>query len=219
MSLFSNGAGVGKTALLLSAHTDDCEIGMGGTISRLVKAGYSIRWITFCNAWQSLPEGFSKNTLIDEQKAAAAALGVSDTNLRILDIPVRRFPEFRQTILDELVKEARLSDPDLVFCPSLQDIHQDHLTLAQEAERAFKRKSILGYLLPWNLCRPIVNAHFEISEEDYRKKYQALECYHSQSTRQYFQEDSIRALLRSNGLTSGFDLAEGFEVIRLKQSL
>lgn len=219
MSLFSASSHRNPNALLLSAHTDDCEIGMGATISRLVLAGYNVRWITFCNAWQSLPEGFDKNTLIEEQKGAATSLGVPEENVRVMNIPVRRFPEFRQTILDELIKESKAFPPELVFCPSQQDIHQDHLTLAQEAERAFKGKTILGYILPWNTTRPIVNCHVEVSENDCLEKEAALKCYKSQASRQYFQSDAVRAMLRFNGLAAGFDLAESFEVIRLKQPL
>jgi len=89
----AKGAGKGVTALLLSAHTDDCELGMGGTIARLVEAGYAIRWLTFCNAWQSLPDGFDRSTLIKEQRSAASAFGVPQSDVVMGDIPVRRFPE------------------------------------------------------------------------------------------------------------------------------
>ncbi|SFR64622.1 PIG-L deacetylase family protein [Litoreibacter janthinus] len=219
MSLFSKGAGIGRKALLLSAHTDDCEIGMGGTIARLIEAGYEIRWLVFCNAWQSLPEGLEKDTLIHEQKAAAKALGIPQENLEIFDIPVRLFPQYRQEILELLVKEGRATQPDLVFCPSLQDRHQDHLTLAQESERAFKRKTLLGYLLPWNISHAIHNCHVEISESQYDTKMAGLECYVSQSHRQYFQGDAVRTILKSNGLTSGMAMSEAFEVIRLNQPL
>ncbi|MEM7470536.1 MAG: PIG-L family deacetylase [Pseudomonadota bacterium] len=208
-----------KTALLLSAHTDDCEIGMGGTIARLVEAGVALRWLVLCNAWQSLPDGFAKDTLLQEQRDAARAFSIPDDNLQIEDIPVRHFPQHRQTILELLVAEARAHPPDLVFCPSLQDRHQDHLTLAQEAQRAFKRTTLLGYHLPWNLTHSIQNAHVAIGPAHLARKLDAVACYKSQSSRQYFQRGAIETMLNAAGLASGHAMAEPFEVIRLHAPL
>ena len=192
---------------------------MGGTIARLVEAGVTIRWLVFCNAWQSLLKGLPKDTLLQEQRAAAASFGISDDNLFIDDIPVRHFPAHRQTILEALVAEARAHPPDLVFCPSLQDRHQDHLTLAQEAERAFKRTTLLGYHLPWNLPHSTQNAHVAIGPTHVDTKLKAVACYKSQAQRPYFQKGAIETLLSAAGIASGHDMAEPFEVIRLQAPL
>ena len=66
------------------------------------------------------------------------------------DFDVRTFPEQRQDILELLVTLWEEWRPDVVFQPSLHDIHQDHQTIAQEGLRAFKRTTILGYEIPWN---------------------------------------------------------------------
>ena len=66
------------------------------------------------------------------------------------DFDVRTFPERRQDILELLVALWEEWRPDVVFQPSLHDIHQDHQTIAQEGLRAFKRTTILGYEIPWN---------------------------------------------------------------------
>ena len=220
MSLvLDKGAKSGATALLLSAHTDDCELGMGGTIARLVEAGYSIRWLTFCNAWQSLPEGFDVSTLIHEQHAAADAFGLPGNAVTVHDIPVRRFPEYRQDILEILVAAGREVQPDVVFCPSLQDCHQDHLTLAQEAQRAFKTTSLFGYLLPWNIRCETRTAQVEIATRHFERKVAALSCYESQSARSYFGTEAVEVLLKAGGLVSGAEMAEMFEVINLSVPL
>ena len=208
-----------KTVLLLSAHTDDCELGMGATIARLAEIGCDIHLLTFSNAWQSLPDGYGKSTLIEEQIAAATALGIPEDRVTILDIPVRHFPQYRQDILEALVAIGREIAPDLVFCPSLQDRHQDHHTLAEEAVRAFKRKTLLGYILPWNISTEIRTCFVEVSANHLDVQTQALGCYKSQAHRQYFQHDAIETLARSSGFKSGYELAEAFEVIRLNAPL
>ena len=40
--------------------------------------------------------------------------------------------------------------PDLVVIPCSQDVHQDHQTIHNEAVRAFRHISIIGYELIWN---------------------------------------------------------------------
>lgn len=192
---------------------------MGGTIARLVEAGYRIRWLTFCNAWQSLPDGFDRRTLIKEQYASAAVFGIPRDRVELYEIPVRRFPEFRQDILEILVSEARDTCPDLVFCPSLQDRHQDHLTLAQEAQRAFKQTSVMGYILPWNIRREVRNVQVEIGDAHFERKLAALACYKSQMGRAYFGADAVGVLLKAGGLVSGMGMAETFEVINLSLRL
>lgn len=218
MSLFAR-SGPAPKVLLLSAHTDDCELGMGATIARMMRAGCDVHWMVFCNAWQSLPDGFAQNTLIDEQIAAAAAYGIDADRVEILDIPVRHFPQHRQDILEALVAKGRALQPDLVFCPSLQDRHQDHQTLAQEAERAFKRTTLLGYILPWNITAELRTCFVEVTPEDLATQARVLRCYLSQAHRQYFQQDAIETMLKATGFKSGYALAEAFETIRFNAPL
>lgn len=187
---------------------------MGATVARLVRSGAEVHWVTFCNAWQSLPEGFNENTLVEEQLAAAEALGVPSNNVTIMDYPVRYFPEHRQAILEDLVKLKRQLKPDLVFCPSLQDTHQDHHVLAHEAQRAFKGEVLLGYIFPWNIQTEVRHLFVEVSEEDFEAKVAAIGCYKSQSGRHYARREKIYSLTSYGGLGASTDLAEPFEVIK-----
>ena len=203
------------TVLLLSAHTDDCEFGMGATISRLSKAGAEIHLLVFCNAWQSLPDGFPKDTLIREQYNSAEKLGISKENIQFDDIPVRCFPEHRQRILERLVVAKKQIKPDIVFCPSLQDNHQDHYTLAREAQRAFKDISLVGFIFPWNVQTEIRHLFVEVSEHDIAVKLSAISCYKSQLTRNYGDPDMISMHPKFGGLVISKNNAEIFEVLRI----
>lgn len=201
--------------LLLSAHTDDCEIGMGATISRLVREGAIIQWHVFSNAVESLPNGYDEYTLIEEQKAAADVYGISNDNLIFHNIPVRRFPEFRQSVLEILITVRNSFKPELVFCAARTDCHQDHQTLSREAFRAFKGTSILGYQLPWNSKRDERQLTFEVSEQDVHTRKSAVEAYRSQAHRPYFKKFSGAAMNEFYGSIGGFDYAEVFEVISI----
>ena len=88
--------------------------------------------MAFSTAQQSVPEGFPKDILKTEVKQATQTLGIEPENLIIYNYEVRKLGYARQEILEELIRLKKVSDFDLVFIPSLHDIHQDHTTIAQE---------------------------------------------------------------------------------------
>lgn len=200
--------------LLLSAHTDDVEFGMGATISRLVKSGADVHLLVFCNAWQSLPAGFPRDTLITEQYNAAKVLGIPHQNIYFEDIPVRHFPQHRQMILERLISIKNELEPDIVFCPSLQDIHQDHATLATEAQRAFKHTTLLGFIFPWNIHTEVRHLFVEVEDYHLEMKHKAIKCFESQSSRSYGRDDNITLQPKLGGMIAGRNTAEMFEMIR-----
>lgn len=205
--------------LAVAPHTDDLELGCGGTLSRLIRAGCEIAYVAFSVARESVPEGLPKDVLGSEARVAAERLGLSTSMIHIHDFPVRRFPSVRQEILDFLVSFRRQVSPDLVLIPSTSDIHQDHAVVCQEAIRAFKLASLLGYELYWNeiSTHPFSSALFvELCEEDVKRKLNSLEAYQSQKIagRKYMDADLVRSHLRVRGLQAGVEYAEAFEVIR-----
>ena len=139
-----------QRALVLAPHTDDGEFGCGGTMVRLVDEGVDVRYVAFSIATKSLPEGFPPDTLAREVREATTELGIPEGNLTVHDFEVRSFPVHRQDILELLIALWEEWKPDVVFQPSLHDVHQDHQVIAAEGLRAFKRTTILGYEIPWN---------------------------------------------------------------------
>jgi LmbE family N-acetylglucosaminyl deacetylase len=127
---------------------------------------------------------------------------------------VRTFPSVRQDILEVLVALNADLRPDLVFTPSLGDIHQDHETVARESMRAFKRTTLLGYEIPWNCFNFRQQAYVELEPAQLDRKVAALMCYRSQAHRNYANEEYVRNVARTRGIEGGRDLAEVFEVYR-----
>ena len=134
--------------------------------------------------------------------------------LILFDFQVRHFPAHRQEILEELVRLNRRIVPDLVLAPSLHDVHQDHHTIAEEAIRAFKRTSILGYEEPWNNLTFNNQVYVTLEERHVEKKIAAVERYISQRGRIYASGEYIRALAMSHGVQIGRQYAEVFETER-----
>jgi LmbE family N-acetylglucosaminyl deacetylase len=202
-------------ALVLAPHTDDGEFGCGATMARLVEEGAEVRYVAFSIATRSLPEGFPPDTLASEVRAATAELGLAGESLTVHDFDVRTFPDHRQEILELLIGLWNEWEPDVVFQPSLHDIHQDHQTVAAEGLRAFKRTTILGYEIPWNNLDFAYQAYFALEQRHVERKVAALAEYQSQQHRRYANPEYVWNLARTHGINVNRDYAEVFQVYRL----
>jgi LmbE family N-acetylglucosaminyl deacetylase len=193
--------------LALSPHADDVELGCGGTLARLSESGSSI--FVACFAHSIKP---SVETKLEQEFKVSMALLPAQYDL--LNFPIRRLPSHRQAILDYLIRLDIEHDFDLILCHSTYDEHQDHRAVQQEAFRAFKTKTILGYELPWNCRKFSTDVFIKLEQRHLDKKQQMLECYSSQEDRSYMCKDYCRDIARTRGLQIGAAYAECFELIR-----
>jgi N-acetylglucosamine malate deacetylase 1 len=203
--------------LFLSPHTDDVELGAGGTLLKMIEQQHEIRWLVFSAAEDSLPAELPKSTLRDEFIAVATDLGLGPELYKVLDYRVRYLFEHRQQVLEHLVAMRNEFVPDLVIGPSLHDFHQDHQVVAQEMFRAFKStSSIICYELPWNHLAFDTQLFVRLQERHVARKVSLLRHYDSQHRlkRRYFQEEYLRSLAVMRGGQTDADFAEAFEVLR-----
>lgn len=204
-----------KKVIVFAPHTDDGEFGCGGTISKLIEQGLEIHYVAFSACEQSVLPQFPSDILITEVKKATNILGIKKENLHLLKYNVRTFSYNRQEILDDIIKFRQEINPDLIFIPSVKDIHQDHATVANEVIRAFKFSNILCYEIPWNNFQFATTNFFVLNEKHISNKVNALKQYKSQAHRPYANEEFIRSLARTRGIQIGQQYAEVFEVVRL----
>jgi len=200
------------TILVLAAHTDDGELGCGGTIARFVEEGKEVYYVAFSTA--GAPEPYTPEVVKAEITRAMQVLGIPEERLILFDYEIRKLGYRRQEILDDLIRLKREIDPEIIFLPCGYDIHQDHNTVHKEGLRAFKEFTILGYELFWNNIT-FHSSHFvPLKERHIQKKLDALECYDSQKHRHYVDEEFIRGLARARGVQIAQKYAESFDVIR-----
>jgi LmbE family N-acetylglucosaminyl deacetylase len=203
-----------KKVLVLAPHTDDGEFGCGGTIAKFIEEGIDVYYAAFSACQQSVLKEFPSDILITEVKAATKKLGIKPENLILFDYDVRTFNFRRQDILDDLIKLRTDINPDLVFMPALNDIHQDHQTIANEGLRAFKFCSIFCYEVPWNNFSFNTSTFILLDEKNVQSKVDALNEYKSQAHRTYANEEFIRSLARTRGVQIGSRYAETFDLVR-----
>lgn len=200
--------------LILSPHTDDGEVSCGGSIAKYSEERKDIYYVAFSTAKKSLRKGLPENILEIEVKAATKTLGIPSTNLTLFNYEVRNFPTFRQDILEDIIRLRNEIQPQIVFVPSLNDIHQDHQVVAREALRAFKKTTILGYEEPWNNIVFETRCFIVLEKHHVQRKVRALRCYKSQKHRTYLNEDFIWGLAYTRGTQIEVHYAEAFEVLR-----
>lgn len=200
----------GRSLLFLGAHPDDIELGCGAFISDMVGKA-DLHCMTFSDN-QKNPD---LRQLVGEHYDSMHQLGLSDDQIELGQFETRRFPDFRQEILEKMLSLRRQYKPEIVFVHTAQDIHQDHQTITQEATRAFRGTTVLGF----DVLRSSYGffPHFlaEISEQSVENKIAALTKYSTYSSRYYFSPDIIRATAIRHGALAERPFAEGFDIIRI----
>jgi N-acetylglucosamine malate deacetylase 1 len=201
--------------LVLAPHTDDGELGCGGTIAKFCAEGLEVWYAAFCLCAKSLPAHLPADTLAKECKKATAVLGIPPERLLLFNYEVRELPQYRQQILEELLQLNKKISPDMVLLPAASDVHQDHQVIHQEGMRAFKNTTFAGYELPWNNYSFRTNFFMQLTEADLERKVSSLKEYQSQSHRNYMQEDFTRSLAKVRGVQCNSLYAEAFEMYKL----
>lgn len=190
--------------LAIAPHTDDVELGCGGTLARLIEENNQVWSVAFSTA--------DSPKLEQEYRDACQVIGIQ--NVKVFDFPRRNFWINRQAILQHLIEMRESIKPDWVFVPSLKDIHQDHQAISREAQRAFKTINLLAYELPWNVPQFDAQQFVKLEKRHIELKLKALSKYGSQQNRHYFNEDVIMSWATYRGSQIGIEYAEVFEIIR-----
>ena len=193
-----------EKVLLLAPHLDDIELGAGGMVAKLSENSL-ITYMGF----------YAPPDLRNEFNESASILGIDEVHL--FDFDRRTFPIHRQEILQLLYDYDKRHKVDLVLTPARSDIHQDHQTITNEAIRAFRRSTILGYEVPGNNIELHQNCFVLLNEEQVKRKVESILCYKSQfETRGLkFTEEYTRSRIINYGVHINAKYAEIFEVIKL----
>ena len=200
----------GKRVLFLGAHPDDIEIGCGALIHHIVNQT-EILCVTLSDN-QKNPD--LKNVKGEHLKSMKV-LGVPEDKITFGPFITRVFPDARQEILEYFLNLRKNFQPDLIFVHSKQDVHQDHLTMTDEALRAFRGITVLGFDVVRSSYGFFPHFLVEVSEEDVQKKIEALSEYETYRDRYYFNSELTRSILVRHGALAEVPFAEGFDILRI----
>ena len=200
----------GKRVLFLGAHPDDIELGCGALLHHIVKQT-DVLCVTLSDN-QKNPDLINVK---DEHHEAMAVLGVPDRKIILGPFTTRVFPDARQEILEYFLKLRKEFKPDLIFVHSKQDVHQDHNTMTDEALRAFRGITVLGFDVVRSSYDFFPHFLVEVTEEDVNKKIEALSKYETYRDRYYFNSELTRSIMVRHGALAERAFAEGFDIIRI----
>ncbi|MFD2567778.1 PIG-L deacetylase family protein [Pseudotenacibaculum haliotis] len=198
-----------KVILAIAPHLDDIELGLGATIHKLSKDN-TIHYLGL-----SMPPLVEKDVFMKEFWESCKHLKLSKERMVLKDYNPRDLFKDRMDILQLFYDTNKAIKPDIVFVPNSKDIHQSHQVAYQEARRAFKYSTILGYELPWNSMTFDMDVFIEISKEDVKAKQASINSFETQKHRMFFSNDIITDLAKLRGKQIGKDFAECFELTRI----
>src|SRR5271165_7087036 len=181
--------------LCVGAHSDDIEIGCGGTILRLAEQhpGSAFHWVVF-----------SANGVRAAEARRSAQLFVGSTGLRgpLLKTFRDGFMPFVGAEVKAVFEELKAISPDLIFTHNRKDAHQDHRLLAELTWNTFRDYLILEYEIPkydGDLGQP--NLFVPLESSQYQQKLEfLLEAFVSQRSKRWFQKETFLSLMRLRGM-------------------
>lgn len=193
---FSTKPGQPLEILCLGAHSDDIEIGCGGTILRLAQE-YSLcrfHWVVFSAA----------GVRADEARLAAELFGgpsvASDLKIKEFRDGFLPFVGADVKLVFEELKQA--CSPDLIFSHNRNDAHQDHRVLADLTWNTFRDHLILEYEIPkydGDMGQP--NVFIPLSADLCHKKIKfVMDAFQSQHSKRWFESETFLSLMRLRGM-------------------
>lgn len=200
----------GKSILFLGAHPDDIELGCGAFIAEI-----SGKANLYCMTFSDNQKNPELQHLVPEHQHSMQVLGLAEGQVELGTFETRRFPDARQEILEKMLELRRRLHPEVVFVHTPQDIHQDHITVTQEALRAFRGTTVLGFDVLRSSYGFFPHFLVEVSPESLEKKIAALMQYTTYANRYYFSPEVIRSTAIRHGALAERPYAEGFDIIRI----
>jgi LmbE family N-acetylglucosaminyl deacetylase len=204
------GQGECLRVLCLGAHSDDLEIGCGGTVLEWLatRDEVEVTWVVFSALGQRSKEAReSANEILSKAKR---------TNLVLRDFRDGYFPvQFEKA--KDLFEELKANEnPDVIFTHRLEDRHQDHRLVAELTWQTFRDHLILEYEIPkyeGDLGQPNVFVALSNSAGE-RKVEHLLRYFGTQRAKSWFRSETFLGLMQVRGIEcrAPSGMAEGFHV-------
>ncbi|MEZ5957150.1 MAG: PIG-L deacetylase family protein [Hyphomonadaceae bacterium] len=192
--------------LALGAHSDDIEIGAGGTILSWIASGAEVT-VDWCAL--SAP-----GERADEARASAMEFlaGAKQADIHLGQFRDGYFPAERTAVKDWVEGLKRLEKPDVVLCHQRNDAHQDHRIVCELAWNTFRDHLILEYEIPkWDGDLGQPNIYVPLSDDVLVRKIELLhKHFGTQRSKAWFDDETFRGLARLRGVECRERYAEAF---------
>lgn len=200
-----------RKVLVIGAHSDDIEIGAGGTLLQMLdeNEGIEVCWVVLTATGERRAEAKSSAKHFLER--------ATGSDIRLEAFRERYFP-YQPEIKEYFDHLGAEFAPDVVFCPWQHDAHQDHRIAAELTRNTFRDHPVLQYevvKVDGDLGQP--NLYVNLKPETVERKVKLLfDMFPSQRNRHWFNPEVFKGIMRIRGVESrsqsGF--AEAFHCSR-----
>ena len=194
--------------LCIGAHSDDIEIGCGGTILWLLSEykPVEVHWIVLGSSGHRDGEAVSsaEKFLEDAKKKKITINNFKDSFFPYVGKEIKTFFE----------KIKKRVSPDIIFTHYRHDLHQDHRLISELTWNSFRDHLILEYeIIKYDGDIGVPNLYVHLDEKICRRKINILmDSFRSQREKDWFTTDAFLSILRIRGIESKAPekYAEGF---------
>ncbi len=192
--------------LCLGAHSDDIEIGCGGTLIKIL-SNYNvtqIKWVVFATNEERKKEALNSANIYLKD--------IKNKNISIFNFRDGFLPYHAIEIKEEFEKLKKEIDPDIIFTHYHKDKHQDHRLINELTWNTYRNHLILEYEIPkWDGDIGNPNFFVDLNENTISRKNQLLQdCFISQTSKHWFDNETFKALPRIRGMESASKYSEAF---------
>ncbi len=186
--------------LCLGAHSDDIEIGCGGTVLQLLatRSNLAVVWVVFSSGPEREREARTSASLFLKQAKRKQKVIVKKFRDGFFPYQGAKIKEF----FEELKKDV---NPDLIFTHYRHDRHQDHRTISDLTWNTWRQHLILEYEIPkydGDLGRP--NCFVPLKDDVCARKIKYIcDVFQTQENKAWLTEDTFQAILRLRGVECG----------------
>ena len=195
IDLLKNGTAPLKV-LCLGAHSDDIEIGCGGTILEMLAADPDIQvtWVVFSSGAEREREARSSANLF--------LMLAKQKEVIVKHFRDGYFPYDGAQIKNEFEELKKTISPDLIFTHYRHDRHQDHRTISDLTWNTWRDHLVLEYEIPkYDGDLGIPNFFVPLKHETCSRKIQYIcDTFQTQSNKAWLTEDTFGAILRLRGV-------------------
>ena len=185
-----------RRVLAIGAHSDDLEIGCGGTILSLARAnpGLAVDWVVLAAAGDRAGEArrSAEVLLADAGESSVEVLGFRDGYL----------PHTAAEVKDAFEELKGRVQPDLVLTHTRDDLHQDHRLVCELTWNTFRDHVVLEYEIPkWDGDTGRPNVYVPLEEPLVQEKLELLAAhFDTQRGKDWYDVEVFRGLMRMRGM-------------------
>jgi LmbE family N-acetylglucosaminyl deacetylase len=190
------GAGDRLAVLCLGAHSDDIEIGAGGTLLQWMSAGAKLEVV-----WCVLSAGDERER--EARRSAAAFLaGSARASVEVMHFRDGFFPAESEAIKKWFEALKVRIQPDLILTHRRDDAHQDHREVCRHTWSTFRNHLVLEYEVPkWDGDFGQPNLYVPLAAHTFARKIDLLlEHFGTQRSKDWFDRDTFSGLARLRGM-------------------